>query len=245
MHIGEVFRGFEKRAAKCEYHGEFEQMHFAGHWSRCPKCVDLHVDASLEPYRKKMAEQQIAANISAARIPARYLGAQISHCEHAEELTHFVDGVQRRMPGGLALLGNVGTGKTYAACAVGITLATRGVRVAYRTVLGYLRLIRESWDIDEISERSVFEAAAGARLLILDDVGVGVLSEKDAGKIHDLIDERYHRAMPTICISNLDTTELKEHLGKRAYDRSIDQSTLITYAGKSRRAPATQGRNAA
>lgn len=221
----------------CETHGEYTARFARERWSGCQECWEVEERAIRKAQDAKEEEFRIHNTVMLCDIPARYSQAELSMVEQREKLEAYLDSVKKGNTGGLLLFGQVGTGKTFAACALTREAAIRGIRSRYETVGRYIRRIKETWD-SNASESSVFESVASARLLVLDEIGPGLANDKDAVRIHELIAERYDRALPTVYVTNLLPDGLKAAVKDRAYDRMRDGAIQINMTGESKRSPA-------
>jgi DNA replication protein DnaC len=184
---------------------------------------------------KQAAHERRELRIKLANIPERYSVARFEHIAQASVIERWLEGVTRCEPGSLVVLGPVGTGKTYLACALARAAAERGIETRYESVPRYLREIRDTWGARDRRESQVFRPAASVKLLVLDEIGAGVEVTNDSWRVHELVAERYDRALPTVFVSNLRPDELKAAIGDRAYDRMRDESTQLNLLGLSRR----------
>ncbi len=231
------------RDDKCPHHGEFISEMIFGRWTGCPACIDLRMRESKAAMRREQADGArnafITGLLAAAQIPAKFSEARLADVDHRAAVQTWLQGVEGGDSGSLIVLGPVGTGKTYLACALARAAAEQGIAVRYETVGRYLRALKDTWGNRERTEASVFDPLARVRLLVLDEIGV--CSDADTLRVHELIAERYDRALPTVFISNLNTTgkdgtnPLRMHLGDRAYDRMREGNTQINLIGASRR----------
>lgn len=74
-----------------------------------------------------------------------------------------------------------------------------------------------------------------ADLTIIDDLGVGKLSDYDKTNLLDIIDYRLNNHKATIFTSNLDYAQLEELFGNRLASRIYHSSTVIELRGKDKR----------
>lgn len=120
----------------------------------------------------------------------------------------------------LIMAGKVGTGKTYAACLVANYVLANLLQVRYFTELGLAQWVREKhWE-----SRSRVEQASAVDLLVIDEVGLSKLDDRERGVITEVISERYNRQAPMIIVSNAPFTScekfnLETVLGDRVIDR--------------------------
>ena len=121
---------------------------------------------------------------------------------------------------GLMFLGNVGTGKTFAACCIANALIDKGYQ-AWVITTG--DLIRKAGNFNTGEE--TFLKIRDVDLLIVDDFGTQSNSEYNLGLLFDIIDKRYKAKKPLIITSNLTANDLKSTDNtqlKRIYSRVIE-----------------------
>ncbi|WP_420465800.1 ATP-binding protein [Panacagrimonas sp.] len=224
----------EKAVGNCQVHGDFETPTFTGRPPPCPTCAELGIRDRQAKARESAAPTDRL--LSASGVPLRYRGARIEHVAtpYREKLSKWADRAENRYAP-LLMIGNVGTGKTYAAAAVIRAMSEHGVQALFGSEADYLREIRASWDSKDITEQSVFRRWAGAHVLFLDDIGAARGNENDAMRLHELIATRYNNLRTTAFISNLTPEALRDAVGERAYDRMRDGATQMTMTGPSRR----------
>lgn len=140
----------------------------------------------------------------------------------------------------LLLLGATGVGKTHEAYGAVRGLASLGMRVNWRAITAadfYARL-RPRHGVDSEAE---FREYAGARLLVLDDLGAGKPSDWTEEVNYRLVNFRYEHALPTLFSSNLPpgdhagTPGLGTVLGDRVWSRLAEMTTRATLKGDDRR----------
>jgi len=182
------------------------------------------------------------------RIPARYATALATH----PAVRAWMAAITRQaiadrrtalaVTGGpsLLLLGITGTGKTWQAMGAMRGLAVLGLRANWRATTAadlYARL-RPRHGVDSETE---FREFAGARLLVLDDLGAAKGSEWTEEANFRLVNYRYEHQLPTLFTSNLLPGELADALGARVSSRLREMATRAALKGSDRR----DGRSAA
>lgn len=205
----------------------------------CPTCAAIHraeVEAREQQRAQREAEMMLRARVGAIGIPARFsdrtldsyiaeLPGQIRALEAARTMA------ESSQPGiSLILCGAPGSGKTHLACGIGLRFAQNGKTALFRTVLGAVRHIKDTYRHG--SERSESEAIADLirpDLLILDEVGVQTGSEHEKMLVFEIVNERYQQNRSTILISNLTPAELSAYLGDRLIDRFREGGGVIAF----------------
>jgi DNA replication protein DnaC len=125
----------------------------------------------------------------------------------------------------LALLGDVGTGKTFAAALV---IAEFGGQYVKAEELARLSLARFG------QEHATFERLLACEVLVVDELALNLhRAEDERHALHTVIDARRQHA--TILVGNGNRETLREHLNERTYDRFEKLGVAATVAGPSRR----------
>lgn len=122
--------------------------------------------------------------------------------------------------GGMIMCGQVGTGKTHLACAIGNHLLEAGRSVLFISVLAAARRVKATYNKSSTeTEQQVIDRFCEPDLLILDEVGVQFGSDTEKLIVFEIINGRYERVKPTILLSNLPEAELGAFIGDRVLDR--------------------------
>lgn len=150
-----------------------------------------------EEYNARRRAERLEYEIERARIPKRYRSATLDDASLYE--TAFQHG--------LYMFGDVGTGKTTKACAIGIRAAESGKRVLFVKAYEIADLMK-----DESSR------IANADLLIIDDLGAENTSEWNNTRLRAAIDQRYDSMLPIIVTSNYSKEQLKNLLLRNVKD---------------------------
>ena len=154
-----------------------------------------------------------------ARIPPAYREALLSNWDdsHSNPGTKAIVHYYAANPvNSLYLSGEVGRGKTFAACAIGNELLRRGKAVRFETVSELLLNLRDTFGAEGVSEKSVLQPLCDAQFLILDELGDlarnrdRTASTFSASRILTLLDGRWRTGKPTILTSNLSLEELEK-----------------------------------
>ena len=109
----------------------------------------------------------------------------------------------------IALLGNVGSGKTHLAVAILKEIAKKG-RTVYP--IGYVELARtlSANALDEVAYNRIMGNLATVNTLMIDDLFKGKVTEANLRAIYELINRRYTRNLATIITSEKNLEELMD-----------------------------------
>ncbi|WNO79465.1 ATP-binding protein [Streptococcus suis] len=137
---------------------------------------------------------------------------------------------------GLLLYGNVGSGKTYIACAIANSIITEySYTVKMRNFAQILNdLQKGGFTLDR---NEYIEQITNPTLLILDDFGIERNTEYALEQIYNVINARYLKARPTIITTNLNFKDIEQEdimLG-RIYSRIIEMCLPLRVIGVDRR----------
>jgi DNA replication protein DnaC len=144
------------------------------------------------------------------------------------------------------LLGPVGVGKTFLACALGHAACRAGRRVLFLRSDALLRLIHQS-RADNSTER-VLRSLLAPDLLIIDDFGLRRLNAQQSSDFYEVIIERHRRAS-TIVTSNRSIDEWiplfdDPILAQSALDRLAHNAYQVVMEGDSYRSRQRPGQAA-
>lgn len=134
---------------------------------------------------------------------------------------------------GLLLYGNVGRGKTYAACEVANALIDKGRAVLVTNFSRLLNTLQGTFEkqeyIDSLNDFS---------LLVIDDLGIERETDYAKEQVFNIIDSRYRAGLPMIITTNLSIDKIKnpdDITNGRIYDRIIERCFPIEVTGINRR----------
>lgn len=144
---------------------------------------------------------------------------------------------------GFLLVGNPGTGKTFAANCMANELTKKGYAVLSFNISGYLGEIKKGFDknspINDI-ENKLLNAVIDADLIVIDDIGSEKLSEWGEERMFNLFDKIYNYKKAVVITSNLRGGELSKHLSvnksTKISDRVTEMCKILIYDFKSKRA---------
>lgn len=154
----------------------------------------------------------------------------------------YADGVITGDPGGMILLGGVGTGKTHLAIAICKKVCDSKRTAHLTSVPKIIRHIRSSWSDNatdrwgcKLSEDDVIKSYSDYTLLVIDEIGVQYGTPAEKISISEVINERYNRMRPTVLIGNVKLSEAEEFLGVRVVDRVKDEGLVLIFDWESHR----------
>lgn len=160
-------------------------------------------------WEQYMKQQRIDYFISHAMIPKRYEFSELDNYletsgnrEAKNACIDFVSDFKSRS--GLAIFGNIGTGKTHLAVAVCKEIIRKYlVDAKYISVLRLFDSIKEGFD----SGANPMVYLKVCSLLVLDDLGVKRPSQWASEILFDLVDYRYSENLPIVITSNAGSWE--------------------------------------
>lgn len=133
------------------------------------------------------------------------------------------------------LYGNVGTGKTFAACLAGLYAISLGKSVLYVNAPVLLDKLRPNSE-DADSSRRWKEMCNSVDLLILDDIGQEKSSDWVKEQFYIVVQGRYHSDKHTILTSNYSLDELETYgLQKQLVSRISHKSIIKQFDGPDER----------
>ncbi len=210
----------------------------------CPKCggsgyMVTEAGASPCPCRRTTG---LDAACRVARIPPKFMpktlaGFQARTPRHrdivsgARSFLKTFRGSDSDHPGkGLLLVGKEGTGKTHIAVAILKEVIGKGYRGLYWNVPElFLELRRLMSNSEDLTEADIFDEAAAADLVVLDDLGAEKTSEYVMDRLYVLINGRYQDDTPTIITTNRTPEELRQQLGPRIASRICEMCVTLEF----------------
>ena len=143
---------------------------------------------------------------------------------------------------GIFLYGPSGTGKTHLASATMRVLIEKGVDCQYLTCPELLVRLRRSLEPSQFSLEEEILAYCSSSVLILDDLGVGHITDWVCQVLHLLLDRRDRFLKPMILISNLPLDRLGLLLGDPIASRIAGMCRIVRMEGEDRRLAGPKGK---
>ena len=178
-----------------------------------------------------------------ADIPGKCLGKTFADYKVTGDNQHAVKLAQafcdKRPAQGLYLHGDCGTGKTLLASIIAAEFVSDWVTVKFADVPELLNTLKRSFDKTGESAQAWMDMYCHVDLLILDDFGVGKISEWNLDIMYQLVNTRYNSRKPTLVTSNYDLNGLARRLttagddmtGKRIASRLSEMCVSAKLSG--------------
>lgn len=240
----------ETRAGECQVDGNFadhlvQQFGADPVWFGCPRChFDARHSQDFDQRSKAVGIQRdrlLNERLLDAGIPDRFMGCTLTNwsadapaqVQALAACGGFVEAFVENFAVGRSamLLGTVGTGKTHLGAAMLQAVirehAHDGLRGLYATAGSIIRDVKATFGNRGRTEADVYADLIRPDLLVIDEVGVQHGTDFERQVLFEVINGRYEKIKPTIVVSNLGVTELRQCLGDRAVDRLRDKSGIV------------------
>jgi len=191
------------------------------------------------PVCSKEKEIDLLKKISG--IPFRFQSCSFENFNKTKEkeiVLDYVKNFQDRQKQGTSLVfcGTTGTGKTHLSSALSFYLIENyQTKILYTKAFDVLREVKETYNkASKKTFSDVQDKHAKVDLLIIDEVGVQFGTETEKQILFEIINERYENLRPTILVTNLSLTNLKEFAGDRVIDRMKENGgKIVVFSGES------------
>jgi len=145
------------------------------------------------------------------------------------DLRAAIDRWLSQMGDGLLLGGPVGTGKSWAAAAIARERLSKNQGATFKRCAELYAALRDGYRLD-LSEGTVLHDYFASRLLILDDLGAGALTDHERRFSLEILDRRLNACVPTVVTTNWTLDEIAQRIDDRIASR-LAQFTLIKLSG--------------
>ena len=211
---------------------------------RCEKCEGLgYVMTERGAIQCQcVRERLLMSAFRSARIPRKFLNKSLENFQAkksrqreiivgAGQFVQTFRGRDAEHPGkGLLLIGREGTGKTHVAVGILKEIIRRGFTGLYWNVPElFLELRRLMNDDVDRTEADLFDEAANADLLVLDDLGAERVSDYVVDRLYVLINGRYENDTATIITTNRTVEELRAQIGPRIASRICEMCVQMEF----------------
>lgn len=230
---------------RCPHCGEpYEQLGIVGRagriaWVSHAECRCEGAAAEREQARRAEAEAkrlESQRRLKRCGVPKRYMSAQIS----VPEAARYVVGFGNARDKGLYIVGGVGTGKTYEACALAKSFFEAGYSVRVTTSLAMLDSVSRSYEDPSTPGISTF---TGVDVLVIDDLGKENANAWALTTLFQIVNSRYEDGKPTIYTSQYDLQSLQRRMSRQRESESAEAivsricetSEVVRLGGKDRR----------
>ncbi len=183
-----------------------------------------------------------------ARVPKRYQHCDIENFEehHASQrrakklAVKFLEEYPLN-EAGLLFLGPCGVGKTHLAVGIlALLIKEKGANGLFYDFRDLLKEIQGSYNpVSEVSELDVLSPVVSTEVLLLDDLGVGKMTEWVRETIEHIINARYNEKRTTIITSNLpdvpidaEGESLERRIGVRLRSRLYEMCVSVEMKGE-------------
>lgn len=133
---------------------------------------------------------------------------------------------------GIIMYGGTGLGKTHLSLAIANVVIERGYDVYYASVQSIMEKLEREHFGRKNTDESEKEAIINADLLIIDDLGVEFVTQFTTAALHDLLNTRMLKGLPTIISTNLEMDEIYEKYTQRIASRLFGSSLPLAFCGK-------------
>ena len=161
-----------------------------------------------------LCEYGLRRRATAAKIPPQYFGKTFADYEVPADNSEAVKiakwFVADKPAKSLYLYGKCGTGKTFLASIIALGFISDGNRVIFGDVPTLLGELKRQFDGGDAL--SILDTYTACDLLVLDDLGAGLLSEWGVGIVYQIINARCNTSKRLVVTSNFDYKGLETRL---------------------------------
>ena len=188
----------------------------------CEKCKDLEYIIDKETntgipcecrekniYKRILEKSGIADSFR--KIGFKEYKIKNKECNEAKnasiEYTKMFETIEKERNNSICFIGNVGTGKTHLSISIANNLMYRNIGVLYMPYREVITKIKQNM-LDELEYNKTINKYKNARVLLIDDLFKGKITESDLNIMFDIINHRYLNRMPLIVSSEFNQNKL-------------------------------------
>ncbi len=132
----------------------------------------------------------------------------------------------------LIMYGGTGLGKTHLSLAIANVVIERGYGVYYASIQTIMEKLEREHFGRKTADESEKDSITSADLLIIDDLGVEFVTQFTVSALHDVLNTRLLKGLPTIISTNLEMDEMYEKYTQRIASRLFGNSLPLAFCGK-------------
>lgn len=235
----------------CKKHGEYngwigsrvEEGNVISWESECIDCYEIRlredterVDREREAIVASAKERQMELN---PNIPKRFQKKSFNSfnpsCEAAEEVKkrigNYILGHKETIEEGKSMLflGRPGTGKSHLGWAIINNYMINGYKATGISTVNFFSKVKESWNDKSSTEFKLIESYDQYEILMIDEVGKSGMSASEKNMFFHLMNNRFEKCLPTICISNLSKNKLIQMLDEETVRRMHEGGGILEF----------------
>lgn len=132
----------------------------------------------------------------------------------------------------ILMSGKTGLGKTHLSLAIANKVLDKGFDVYYDSIQNIMDNLEREHFGKLPSQESIREDILNCDLLIIDDLGVEFSTQYTVSELHNIINTRLLRSLPTIISTNLEMNDLEQKYTQRIASRIMGSYYPLRFFGK-------------
>ncbi len=131
----------------------------------------------------------------------------------------------------LIMMGATGLGKTHLSLAIANKVIEKGYDVYYDSIQNIMDKLEKEKFGKIPADESIKDDILSCDLLIIDDLGVEFSTQFTVSELHNIINTRILRCLPTIISTNLEFGDIEKQYSQRIASRIIGTSMPLRFCG--------------
>ncbi len=131
----------------------------------------------------------------------------------------------------LLMMGATGLGKTHLSLAIANRVLEKGYDVCYDSIQNIMDKLEKEHFGRLPAQESIKDDILSCDLLIIDDMGVEFSTQFTVAELHNIINTRILRCLPTIISTNLEPGDIEKQYSQRIASRIIGTSMPLRFCG--------------